>query len=110
MTNDHSPSIAPRAHAISKTAVWVAAGRAIGAREPDLQARNPDRLAEALLGDPARLELNHPIVDALHSSYEQARHQCRCRAGLDSRGGARLARLSLRGPVGRRSRCRWSRG
>jgi methyltransferase (TIGR00027 family) len=66
------PSISPRAHAISKTAIWVAAARAIGAREPDLKARNPDRLAEALLGDPARLELNHPIVDALRSGYEQA--------------------------------------
>jgi methyltransferase (TIGR00027 family) len=72
MTNDHSPSTAPRAHGISKTAIWVAAGRAIGAREPDLKARNPDRLAEALLGDPSRLELQHPIVDALRLSYEQA--------------------------------------
>jgi methyltransferase (TIGR00027 family) len=37
-----------------------------------VKARNPDRLAEALLGDPARLEVQHPIVDALRSSYEQA--------------------------------------
>ena len=59
-------------HGISKTAVWVAAGRAIGARQPDLKARNPDRLAEALLGDPSKLELQHPVVDALRSSYEQA--------------------------------------
>jgi methyltransferase (TIGR00027 family) len=72
MNNDRSPSISPRAHGISKTAIWVAAARAIGAREPDLKARNPDRLAEALLGDPAQLELQHPIVDALRSSYEQA--------------------------------------
>jgi methyltransferase (TIGR00027 family) len=72
MTNDRSPSISPRAHGISKTAIWVAAARAIGAREPDLKACNPDRLAEALLGDPSKLELEHPIVDALRSSYEQA--------------------------------------
>jgi methyltransferase (TIGR00027 family) len=72
MSNDGSTSIPQRAHAISKTAIWVAAARAIGAREPDLKARNPDRLAEALLGDPARLELQHPIVDALRLPYEQA--------------------------------------
>ena len=71
MTNDR-PSISPRVHAISKTAIWVAAARAIGAREPDLQARNPDRLAQALLGDPSKLELKHPIIDALSASYEQA--------------------------------------
>jgi methyltransferase (TIGR00027 family) len=71
MIND-SPSTSPRAHGVSKTAIWVAAGRAIGAREPDLDARNPDRLAEALLGDPAKLELKHPVVDALQASYEQA--------------------------------------
>lgn len=65
-------TIPPRAHSISKTAIWVAAARAIGAREPDLRARNPDRLAEALLGDPLKLELEHPIVEALSSSYEQA--------------------------------------
>ena len=72
MTHSPSPSISPRPHGISKTAIWVAAARAIGAREPDPNARNPDRMAEALLGDPARLELQHPIVDALNSSYEQA--------------------------------------
>jgi methyltransferase (TIGR00027 family) len=65
-------TIPPRAHPISKTAIWVAAARAIGAREPDLVARNPDRLAGALLGDPSKLELEHPIVEALRSSYEQA--------------------------------------
>jgi len=72
MTHSPSPSISPRPHGISKTAIWVAAARAIGAREPDPNARNPDRMAEALLGDPERLELQHPIVDALNSSYEQA--------------------------------------
>src|SRR5262245_3733261 len=72
MSNAGSTSTPPRTHPISKTAIWVAAARAIGAREPDSKARNPDRLAEALLGDPAKLGLQHPIVDALRASYEQA--------------------------------------
>jgi methyltransferase (TIGR00027 family) len=58
--------------AMSKTAIWVAAARAIGAREPDETVRNPDRLAEALLGDPAGLELDHPVVTGLSTSYETA--------------------------------------
>lgn len=57
---------------ISKTAIWVAAARAIGAREPDPAVRNPDNLAEALLGDPSQLALDHPVVDALRSSYAEA--------------------------------------
>lgn len=57
---------------ISKTAIWVAAARAIGAREPDPMVRNPDNLAEPLLGDPSQLELDHPVVDALGKSYETA--------------------------------------
>ncbi|HEX4052270.1 MAG TPA: SAM-dependent methyltransferase [Steroidobacteraceae bacterium] len=57
---------------ISKTAIWVAAARAIGAREPDPAARNPDHLAERLLGDPSQLSLHHPVVAALLKSYEVA--------------------------------------
>jgi methyltransferase (TIGR00027 family) len=57
---------------MSKTALWVACARAIGAREPDVGARNPDYLAEKLLGDPSELDLDHPIVGALRSSYEAA--------------------------------------
>jgi methyltransferase (TIGR00027 family) len=59
-------------HDISKTAIWVAAARAVGAREPDPAARNPDHLAEKLLGDAARLVLKHPMVDALGLTYEAA--------------------------------------
>jgi len=59
-------------HALSKTAIWVAAARAVGAREPDSQARNPDHLAEALLGDPAQLVVRHPMIDALNLPYEVA--------------------------------------
>lgn len=60
------------ASGISKTAIWVAAARAIGAREPDPGARNPDHLAELLLGDPSQLNLQHPMVDALAKSYGEA--------------------------------------
>jgi methyltransferase (TIGR00027 family) len=57
---------------VSKTAVWVAAARAIGAREPDPAVRNPDNLAEQLLGDPTQLVLGHPMVEALSVSYDAA--------------------------------------
>jgi methyltransferase (TIGR00027 family) len=57
---------------ISKTAIWVAAARAIGAREPDPAVRNPDHLAEALLGDPALLDREIPIVEFLAGSYAAA--------------------------------------
>ena len=57
---------------ISRTSIFVAAGRAIGAREPDPSARNPDYLAEKLLGDPSALTLDHPAVRALSLSYDDA--------------------------------------
>lgn len=60
--------------AISKTAVWVAAARAIGAREPDPTVRNPDHLASVLLGDPSQLHVVHPVVSALSVDYEVAMH------------------------------------
>jgi methyltransferase (TIGR00027 family) len=57
---------------LSKTAIWVAAARAIGAREPDPAIRNPDRFAEALLGEPSDLILKHPMIDALSKPYGEA--------------------------------------
>jgi methyltransferase (TIGR00027 family) len=57
---------------ISRTSIFTAAGRAVGAREPDPLARNPDHLAEKLLGDPSQLALDHPAVRALSLSYEDA--------------------------------------
>jgi methyltransferase (TIGR00027 family) len=57
---------------ISRTSLYVAAGRAVGAREPDPAARNPDYLAEKLLGDPSTMDLDHPIVRALSLSYDEA--------------------------------------
>jgi methyltransferase (TIGR00027 family) len=58
--------------AVSRTSIYVAAGRAVGAREPDPSARNPDYLAEKLLGDPAQIDLDHPAVRALSLSYDEA--------------------------------------
>lgn len=57
---------------ISRTSIYVAAGRAVGAREPDPAARNPDYLAEMLLGDPSKLDVDHPAVRALTLAYDQA--------------------------------------
>src|SRR4030095_17017440 len=57
---------------VSRTSIYVAAGRAVGAREPDRSARNPDYLAEKLLGDPSQIDLDHPAVRALSLSYEEA--------------------------------------
>ena len=64
-TNQSSPGV-------SRTSIYVAAGRAVGAREPDPSARNPDYLAERLLGDPSRIDLDHPSVRALSLSYDEA--------------------------------------
>ena len=57
---------------ISRTSIYVAAGRAVGAREPDPSARNPDYLAERLLGDPSKLDVDHPTVRALSLGYDEA--------------------------------------
>ena len=52
----------------------MAALRAFGAREPDPAVRNPDWLAERLLG-PAQLALikDHPVAAALQQDYREAR-------------------------------------
>lgn len=57
---------------VSRTAAYVAAARAIGAREPDAEVRNPDYLAAPLLGDPAQFDLDLPVMQALAESYEDA--------------------------------------
>lgn len=59
-------------HSISKTCIYVAAGRAIGAREPDPSVRNPDDLVEKLLGDARTFALDHPVVRALDLDYVEA--------------------------------------
>jgi len=52
----------------------VAAGRALGSREPDPAMRNPDFLADRLLG-PEELDLikEHPLSASLAKPYEEAR-------------------------------------
>ena len=62
----------PADSVISRTCFYTAAGRAVGAREPDPSARNPDYLAEKLLGDDPRLVLDHPSTRALSLGYEEA--------------------------------------
>src|SRR6476661_6586227 len=57
---------------ISRTCIYVAAGRAIGAREPDPTVRNPDELAERLLGEVSALDVDHPTVRALALPYDEA--------------------------------------
>lgn len=68
MTESANPPLA----AVSRTCIYVAAGRAVGARERDPSVRNPDYLAERLLGDTAPLHLDHPAVRALNLPYDEA--------------------------------------
>src|ERR1700719_373819 len=58
----------------SRTSLMVAAGRALGSREPDASMRNPDYLADRMFG-PEELELikEHPLSAALTKPYEEAR-------------------------------------
>ena len=54
----------------SRTCLYVAAGRALGAREPDIAVRNPDYLAERLLGPEERaLVADQPVVKALDDDF-----------------------------------------
>jgi methyltransferase (TIGR00027 family) len=70
---------------ISRTSIWAAAARALGAREPDARVRNPDWLAERLLGpDELALLGDHPLVDALAQPYEVA-----CQ-NMEALGAARI--------------------
>lgn len=57
----------------SRTSILTAAARAFGAREPDASVRNPDWVAERLIG-PAELALiaDHPISKALDQDFQQA--------------------------------------
>ncbi|MBZ5633088.1 MAG: SAM-dependent methyltransferase [Acidobacteriia bacterium] len=58
----------------SKTCLYVAAGRALGAREPDESIRNPDYLAERLLGpDERALVADQAVVQALDLDFAEAR-------------------------------------
>lgn len=72
MSRNESRPVDPPSTPISRTAVYVAAARAVGAREPDLVTRNPDHLAERFLGDASRLDVDHPVVHALRLDYDEA--------------------------------------
>jgi methyltransferase (TIGR00027 family) len=57
----------------SRTSILTAAARAFGSREPDVSVRNPDWVAERLIG-PSELALiaEHPISKALSRDFQDA--------------------------------------
>src|SRR5437764_11188739 len=59
----------------SKTAVYVAAARALGAKDPDPQLRNPDYLAIKFLGPRERAVLPDLQMDALDLDFAGAMRQ-----------------------------------
>jgi methyltransferase (TIGR00027 family) len=59
----------------SKTAVYVAAARALGAKDPDPQRRNPDYLAIKFLGPRERAVLPELPMDALDLDFAGAMRQ-----------------------------------
>jgi methyltransferase (TIGR00027 family) len=56
----------------SKTAVYVTAARAVGAKDPDPQLRNPDYLAIKFLGPRERAVLPELPMDALDLDFDRA--------------------------------------
>jgi methyltransferase (TIGR00027 family) len=59
----------------SKTAVYVTAARAVGAKDPDPQLRNPDYLAVKFLGPRERAVLPDIPMDALDLDFDSAMKQ-----------------------------------
>jgi len=59
----------------SKTAVYVTAARAVGAKDPDPQRRNPDYLAIKFLGPRERAVLPELPMDALDLDFDSAMKQ-----------------------------------
>ncbi len=57
----------------SRTSILTAAARAFGSREPDASVRNPDWVANRLIG-PAELALitDHPLSKALDQDFQEA--------------------------------------
>jgi hypothetical protein len=57
----------------SRTAILTAAARALGSREPDASVRNPDWMADRLIG-PTELALiaDNPIGTALNREFKDA--------------------------------------
>lgn len=57
----------------SRTSILTAAARAFGSREPDAGVRNPDWLAERLIGpDELALIADHPIGQAFERDFQDA--------------------------------------
>ena len=57
----------------SRTSILTAAARAFGSREPDVSVRNPDSVAERLIGpDELALIADHPISKAFGMDFEDA--------------------------------------
>jgi methyltransferase (TIGR00027 family) len=57
----------------SKTSIWAAAGRALGAREPDPTVRNPDWLAQHVIGPEERaLVSDQTVIQVLDQDYSAA--------------------------------------
>jgi methyltransferase (TIGR00027 family) len=59
----------------SRTAVWAAAGRAVGAKHPDSRERNPDYLAIRFLGPRERALLPNYRMEALDLEHEASMAQ-----------------------------------
>src|SRR5579862_6683337 len=59
----------------SRTSILTAAARAFGSREPDISVRNPDWLADRLIGsDELALIGDHPISNAFDRDFREAIH------------------------------------
>lgn len=57
----------------SRTSILTAAARAFGSREPDASVRNPDWLAERLIGtEELALIVDHPISKAFDRNFQEA--------------------------------------
>ena len=70
---DKSPRRIPHKGLSSRTSILVAAARAFGSRDPDAGVRNPDFLADTLIGpDELALINDHPISAGLAQDYEEA--------------------------------------
>jgi len=68
-----TPGVTPDSGLPSRTSIWAAASRALGARDPDPTVRNPDWLAEHVIG-PSERELlaEQRVVQALDQDYTEA--------------------------------------
>ncbi len=65
----------------SKTSIWVLAARAIGARDPDPAVRNPDWVAERLLGpDELAIIADNPVAQGLAKDYRVAMQESETRS------------------------------